>query len=318
MPKLRKINQPTKSLTWESILEDFLLFKRSQGSSPRTIEDYQYHVSRFFNSTGSAFFPPEDLLHNFALRYFADSAEAAPATYNTRRKTLKAFFNWTIAEEIIGKHPMDGIGRRREEELPRSVDLETIKALLAMPDKTTWSGLRDYALILLTMDCGIRPSEVRRLLATDFNLKGLQVTIRAEVAKTRVSRTLPIAPVTVEAIRRLIAARHPGWPQEATLFCSENGNMLDRCSLARRLRKYSDQLGIKVTPYQLRHSFALLYLRNGGNAFALQRMMGHTEMAMTRRYVVLAESDLKQQHDIASPVNLLVSARKKYMRNRKI
>lgn len=56
----------------------------------------------------------------------------------------------------------------------------------------------------------------------------------------------------------------------------------------------------------LRHSFVIYYLRNGGNVFALQKELGHTEIDMTKRYVNLTENDLREQHKKASPVNLFV------------
>lgn len=59
----------------------------------------------------------------------------------------------------------------------------------------------------------------------------------------------------------------------------------------------------------MRHVFALMFLRNGADAFSLQRMMGHTTMEMTRRYVNLAQSDVKEQHAQASPINKLMPMR---------
>jgi site-specific recombinase XerD len=70
---------------------------------------------------------------------------------------------------------------------------------------------------------------------------------------------------------------------------------------------YSKRIGIKVRPYDLRHSFALNFLRNGGNVFALQKLMGHSTLDMTKRYLALTQGDLQEQHAKASPVNMLES-----------
>jgi site-specific recombinase XerD len=74
----------------------------------------------------------------------------------------------------------------------------------------------------------------------------------------------------------------------------------------RRMGIYSQKLGTKVQPYALRHSFAVMYLRQGGNAFALQKTLGHTILTMTKRYVGLTQQDLRSQHDLACPLRSLI------------
>ncbi len=83
------------------------------------------------------------------------------------------------------------------------------------------------------------------------------------------------------------------------------------------MRQYAKQLDKKVTPYQLRHSFATLYLRNGGNAFALKDTLGHSTMEMTKRYIKLVEQDLEGVHHIASPLNRLLPKKRRVRKVRK-
>jgi integrase len=65
--------------------------------------------------------------------------------------------------------------------------------------------------------------------------------------------------------------------------------------------------------YDLRHAFALSYLRNGGDTLSLQRIMGHTDLTMTKRYVAYTLGDIKEQHAHVSPVNKLVPARHEHV-----
>ncbi|MCX6089200.1 MAG: site-specific integrase [Candidatus Atribacteria bacterium] len=119
----------------------------------------------------------------------------------------------------------------------------------------------------------MRPGETLSLLPKDINLLGLEVTIRGEVAKTKVTRTLPISALTVTHIQKLLRARLTTWNDTVPVFCSCEGKQMKSHSWSHQMKKYSKRLGHSVTPYSLRHSFALLYLRNGGNVFTLQRTM---------------------------------------------
>ena len=317
MARVKRKVDPKTEAEWEEVLEYFLLFKKSQGLSKRTLSDYKNHIKKFFafaveekmiprNSFGDY-----DVLRLAVMNYFAASSLLSPATFNTRRKCLKAFFNWAVEEEYLPVNPMEGIKKMKEDNKPRSVDEETIKELLQLPDQKTFSGLRDYALIVFTMDTGIRPSEAFGLKIENINEKSYEVTVPAHVAKTRVARALPISIVSLEAIKRLISVRHPSWKDDVPVFCTENGTPLNRLTWARRLRKYSEELGVKVQPYALRHTFALMYLRQGGNVFALQKTLGHTNLTMTKRYLALAEANLHEQHFVASPVVSLVALQKR-------
>jgi len=198
------------------------------------------------------------------------------------------------------------IPKRKDSFKNVNIEPETLTKLLSMPNQATWSGLRDYTLILLTLDTGKRPSEAFSLLVTDINLRSYEIHIRAVNAKTRESRTLPIVFATADVIKKLIMARHESWDSKIPVFCTYQGTKLDRKSWNKRMELYSTKLGIKICPYDLRHAFALQYLRNGGHALALQRTMGHTDLTMTKRYVALTQQDLREQHVTASPLNTLL------------
>lgn len=303
MKKLTKI-VTRFSQHWEEALKLFLKLKEAQGKAPRTLKDYQYHVSLFFSQYPSAWGDFETL-RQAILDYFAASAKLAADTYNTRRKCLKAFFRWCVEEGILHSDPMEGIKARKTEGRIRDIPEEILQKLLQLPDRSTYTGLRDYALLLLSLDTGIRPSEALALMPEDINLSSFEVHIRPEVSKTGKPRTLPISPETAAVIRKLLAVRPEEW-KEAPVFCSCDGRPLSTNGWRLRLDRYKKQLGQDISPYDLRHVFALLYLRNRGDAFHLQRTMGHASMEMTRRYLQLTQADLQEAHSQASPLNRLL------------
>ncbi len=290
--------------SWKNLLELFLFEKKAEGRAPRTIHDYKAHITSFFKRFPDALRSGKELRTSI-LKYFSDDIN--PATFNLRRQYLKAFFYFLVRENVIEKNPVD-FKKRKDEGRARAIPLEALKELLSAPDKKSYAGFRDYCLILFMLDTGIRPGEALKLKKEDFNFASFEVTIPEDVAKTRRKRTLPLSPVVAKEIKKLLFLQPLEW-RDTTVFCSFEGKELSEVSFGRRLRKYSRQIGYKITPYDLRHSFALLYLRNGGNVFTLQRTLGHTDLNMTKRYLALTGEDLKVEHEKATPVSDIVGKR---------
>lgn len=291
--------------TWREAMEQFLWFKKAGNLSQTTLEGYRNYIELFFKRFPEAF--DEVKLKQSVYQFMAQ--QAAPAHYNLKLVYLKAFFNWCIQEGIFSENPLLQFKKRKAEGRVVNLEIEDLSRLLSLPDKTTFSGLRDYALLLLTLDTGIRPKEAFFLLPTDVNLHAMEVYVRAENAKTRISRTLPMMPVSAKSIRELIFARHQLWDNSVPVFCTQDGTFLNRDSWHDRMDGYSRKLGVKIRPYDLRHAFALQFLRNGGNALALQRTLGHSDLTMTKRYVALTQQDIKDQHLLASPLNTILPQR---------
>ncbi|PWK06583.1 tyrosine-type recombinase/integrase [Tumebacillus permanentifrigoris] len=296
--------------SWEEVLREFLFFKQAQHRvGPTTLSDYEGHVRRYFKRFPQSWQDPTSLSAS-VMEYMSDDVK--PVTFNLRLGNLRGFFQYCVEKGFFDNNPLEGFKRRKAD--PRIVDVpeDTLQRLLDLPDQKTFVGLRDYTLILITLDTGIRPKEAFHLTVNDFDLRHLVVTVPAEVAKTRTARTLPILPLTAESLRKLIRARPDFWDNtDVPVFCTNEGTMLNRHTWGDRMEAYSKQLGVHIRPYDLRHSFALMYLRNGGHAFGLQRTMGHTDMNMTKRYVNLTGQDLAKAHQTASPLNSLVASPRK-------
>ena len=87
-------------------------------------------------------------------------------------------------------------------------------------------------------------------------------------------------------------------------FIDQNGKPLSRFVVAHRVSTYLRMSGInieKCTPHTLRHSFSVQFLRNGGDVFSLQKILGHASLDMTRHYAELADSDVERKMKAFSP-----------------
>ncbi len=236
MAKVVMLNEQREVVSWNEALQQFLFFKKAQGLTQSTVNDYRSRITAFFKRYDC--WQDEKKTKYSVLEYM--SQEIAPSTYNLRLIYLRAFLNWCIEENyMMFANPLKGFKRRIAD--ARIVDIfeADLKKLLAAPDQKTFVGLRDYALILLTLDTGLRPSEARSLKSNDFNFNTLIVHIRAEQAKTRTQRSLPILPITAKTTKKLINARHPEWEASGTVFCTFEGNLMDRQDWSRRLHYYS-------------------------------------------------------------------------------
>jgi len=272
--------------------------------------DLSQLLRQFFKLFPAAWGDPATMRDAFT--QWATSAPIAPDTFNHRLNALRAFWQWATSEGIQppGIDPFRGIKRRPAPGKFRNIDAEKVKELLALPDRKTWAGLRDYALMLFTLDTAARPGEALQLLPTDFDLSSFAVTIPAPAAKTRRPRTLPFSPTTAAALKRFLMYRPQEW-ENAPVFSSVTGHALTVSRWNSRLKKYRLRDGFTFKPYDLRHAACTLHLRAGMNGETLQRLMGHSTPTMTQRYIHLTDDDLKKAQALTSPVELLAARDKR-------
>jgi integrase len=236
-----------------------------------------------------------------------------PGTSATYDRILRAFFNWLISEGEIETSPMERIPKPVDR--PDQLNPFTEDALhrLIAAAKRTHNPKRDEALILVMLDTGLRASELCALTVGDIDLQEATLTVRE--GKGGKSRYLPMAQATRKALYNYLRDRDTD--TDEPLFLSDRGgsagNGLTRHGLRflfNRLAKAAGIIGVRCSPHTLRHSFAVSYLKNGGNQFALMNLLGHTDTKMTARYVKYSQADVAQAHRHFSPVANLQHVRK--------
>ncbi len=294
-------------------LETFLTFKRAMGLREPTITGYQKTIKAFFRRYPMAWSSPE-VMRSAVVEWLSDDISAG--FYNLRLIFLRAFWDWCVEEQLQPESPNPFRGFKGKPTPGRFLDIDAnrVKALLERPDRSTWVGLRDYTLILFTLDTAVRPNEALHLVLGDFNLTSLCVTIPANIAKTKESRIVPFSEPTRQALNAFLKVRPSEWDNDVPVFASERGTPLGTTSWGQRLKKYRLQDGTIFKTYDLRHASCTLHLRAGMTGEALQRLMGHRGPEMTQRYIHLTTDDLKEQQALTSPVQRLVPMVKKARR----
>lgn len=150
---------------------------------------------------------------------------------------------------------------------------------------------RDRALLTLLLDTGMRIGEAASLT---WSCVGTSVVV---VTGKTGRREVPMSPGTSRALMGQGDGEHV-WVRQRW---AERGPVTTQ-GLQVAVKRALARAGLRGGPHLLRHTFGRLYVMNGGDAFSLQRIMGHADVATTRRYVEMDLRDVQTQHGRFSPV----------------
>ncbi len=153
---------------------------------------------------------------------------------------------------------------------------------------------RLHLLVLILLDTGCRITEALTLHVRDIDLDNLLVTLDG---KGRKQRVVPFSFELRKVLYRFMADHVR--KRDLLLLASRNETRLGRRVMLRDVKLLCNRLGFDPparTLHAFRHTFAVNYLRKGGSVFHLQRVLGHSSLEMTRRYVNLTTADLSEMH----------------------
>lgn len=232
---------------------------------------------------------------------------ARPSTVRTYWMILNTFFGWLVAEGVLEDSPMRPIPGpvvRADQIVPFSD--RQVGALLSAARRSLHPR-RDEAVLLMLLDTGLRASEICAVRVRDLDMQAKRLTVLGKGGKARL---VFFGRTCAKALWNCVREE----PREAdgSLFLSDRGGRagdgLTRSGLGQLLERLGRAAGVetvRVSPHSCRHTFALNFLRAGGNVFSLQTLLGHTDVKMTQRYVRLAEGDIERQHRQFSPMDRL-------------
>jgi len=187
--------------------------------------------------------------------------------------------------------------------IPDPFGEEEIRALLkACKELPEASSMRATAIILVLLDTGMRLNELLNLSMPNLDLEQGRAKVFGKGSK---ERYVYFGKSTKRALWRYISlARAEPILGADNVLLSEDGRPITQRYLAHILAKVSKWGGVqKVHPHRFRRTAAIQFLRNGGNIFALQKLLGHETLDMVRHYVELASDDVATAHQQASPVD---------------
>ncbi len=227
-------------------------------------------------------------------------------TVNGYLRALRAFWTWAQREGFIEESPFSQvqIPKAPRKVMPTFTE-EQLRRLVAAIDTKSAFGHRDYTIIITFLDTGMRCSELTDLRVKNLNLEARLLKVWGKGAKERM---VPFGRKVQSALWKYMTSYRPApiAPCYDHVLLTRDGRPLTKDRVEAIVEHYGRKAGIttvRVSPHTFRHTFAVMFLRNGGDVFSLQRIMGHSTLDVLRIYVNMAQADIQEAHRRHSPVD---------------
>ncbi|MBN2555903.1 MAG: tyrosine-type recombinase/integrase, partial [Anaerolineales bacterium] len=315
------MNHSSSGLSASKTLVGFLNTKAAEGLSPRTLQNYEHRLKQWIDYAGDvavAEVTPQIIRRYLTWlrteykpkRFNGDDQPLSPKTIRNVYVTLLSFFTWASTEFDIDS-PMESVPAPKFQSAPViPLSRDDVDAMLDVCDLTRRANTtdrsrfqskratarRDRAIILTLLDTGLRASELCALRIGDVDLKTGRVEVRHGPrggAKGGKGRTVFLGKTARRFLWRYLAEREDEEDPEAPVFISRWDRPMNPNSLRQLIKSLAEKAGVRdCYPHRFRHTFAITYLRAGGDVFTLQALLGHSSLEMVRHYSRIAEVDL--------------------------
>ncbi len=220
---------------------------------------------------------------------------------NRKISTLRTFYKYCLRENLIDKTPMTGIKALK---LPKTVVKfvsETDINKVSFADNTDFATLRDHLLFEMLYQTGMRQAELRGLTDADVDKTGLQVKIHGKRNKDRI---VPLSREMIALISQYQALRDATFAEKADRFLlNDKGQEMSASYIYNKVHHMLEGVTTlkQKSPHVLRHTFATHLLDEGASLVAIQKLLGHEDLATTQIYAHTTIEQLKKIHKQAHP-----------------
>ena len=291
-------------------MESFIVDRKVQNLAQGTIQFYKAKLVLFLDYCDIMIINhitqiTPDIIRQF-LAYLKEKGHN-PGGIHAVYRTLRTFLNWWESEvepdnwnNPIRKVKPPKLGQ--EPLQPVSIDL--VDQLIQNCSQKNFLSVRDKAIILFLLDTGTRASELCAINIGDINFNNGSVSIK--YGKGHKPRIVFLGQKSRKSLRAYIKLRcpHDEFTAPSPVWVTHHGERLSYWGLNQMLRRRANNIGVKKPElHDFRRAFALSFLRNGGDVFSLQRIMGHADLQVLQRYLAQNTEDLQIAHHKFSPVD---------------
>ena len=287
------------TVTFRDAFREFVVDATARGLSPKTIRNYEHHfhsVSKHMDVD-----VPLGKLNRNTVNEMVVSMRESGLSHNSissYTRVVGTFLRWC---DKLGYCHVEMPTYRQQETIKETYTDEELKRLLKPPGKTCrFSIYRTWVIINFLLNSGCRASTVRNILNSDVDLAQQQVFFRH--TKNRKVQVIPLCTPMVKILQEYMSIR--GGEPEDYLFCDEFGQQISENALRLAVGRFNNSRGVQKTSIHLfRHTFARKYLIDcGGDAFTLQKILGHSTLKMTKHYCNIFDADVARNFDNFSPL----------------
>ena len=273
----------------QNLLQYFLDAKRVEGRSEKTLERYQYILTRLLEETG---IPYAKMTVHSIRRYCGSEQERgiSLSTLEGCRSVYNSFFGWLSRENLIRQNPMNNLASFKQPKVIRKpfspTELEKLENAARNPDDS-----RDLAIINFLASTGCRVSEMCSLDRDAIDLVNKCVTVYGKGAK---ERKVLFDDVTAMYLECYFAERDDDCP---ALFIGRGAKRLKPGGVRLMLRTVGEKAGVEnVHPHRFRRTRATTMIRKGMPIEKVAKMLGHDKLDTTMRYVYIDDTDLANDY----------------------
>lgn len=292
-----ELSQDTHLQTW---LESFLIDRKAQNLSKGTVLFYKKKLRLFSQYCESQAISYITQITPQILREFLVWLEQRgnnPGGIHTYYRAIKTFLFWWEDElELEGWHnPIRKVKAPKLAVAPlQGIKLDDFQALLE-----SCNNKRDKAILLCLLDTGARASEFCAMDLED--LDRVYGSILIQEGKGKKPRTVFLGKKARRALRAYLRKRKDSCK---ALWVTKSGERLTYWGLRQIIRRKAQAANIPVPSlHDFRRAFALECLRNGADVYSLQKLMGHADLQVLRRYLAQTTNDIRAAHEQSSPVD---------------
>ncbi len=287
--------------TWLlELFRDYLALEA--GHSANTIESYLRDLRRFVSWGDTLGLHGPDAVTRKQLREFVYALKdlgLSAATIRRQVSAIRTYYGFLLAEGRAETDPSDRLEMpRRGRQLPDTLSVADMEALLAAPQADEPMAWRDRALLELGYGAGLRVSELCGLTLPNLLLGEGLVRVFGKGSKERL---VPIGRNVIGAVSVYLHQVRPSLDRGATkerVLLNARGAPLSRVGAWGVVKRCARVAGIRkrVTTHTLRHSFATHLLEGGADLRAVQEMLGHADLSTTQIYTHVDREYLRSVH----------------------
>src|SRR5215208_4302418 len=290
----------TQTLTLEQALADFLRSLAGKNRSAATARAYQTDIQQFItwlHENNIVAISPAQVQRADVTEYLAFLAERRLSGVSRARKVaaLREYFRYLVDHEQLLASPMIGIDTPKREKNDRTaLARDEYTAMLSYAGGNT----RDYAILQVFLQTGLRVSELVDLRMDDVDL--INRVLRVRAGKGMVARSIELERKVTQAIKNYLATRPTVGAEQ--LFLNYTNEPISDRGVRKMVAKYLKLAGIKkkASCHSLRHTFATAKAQQGVSAYRLKDWLGHASLETTQIYIHLGKQNAQREMEQSS------------------